>query len=43
MARDSKLANPSASVMGPLSAATFEEKVIALGLPPFTKTIEALK
>jgi len=43
MARDSKLADPSASVTGPLSAAAFEERVASLGLPPFTKTIEALK
>jgi len=43
MARDSKLADPSASVTGPLSAAAFEERVASRGLPPFTKTIEALK
>ena len=43
MARDSQLAEPSASVTGPLSAAAFKEKVAPLGLPPFTKTIEALK
>lgn len=43
MARDDKLADPSASVTGPLSATAFEDKVASLELPPFTKTIEALK
>ena len=43
LARDGKLADPSASVTGPLSATAFEGKVASLGLPPFTKTIEALK
>ncbi len=43
MARDSQLADPSASVTGPLSAAAFEKKVASLGLPSFTKTIGALK
>ena len=43
MARDSKLADPSASVTGPLSAVAFEEKAASLGLPQFTRTFEALK
>ena len=43
MARDSKFADPSASVTGPLSASAFEEKMASLALPTFTKTIEALK
>jgi hypothetical protein len=43
MARDSKLADPSVSVTGPLSAVAFEGKVVSLRLPPFTRTIEALK
>jgi hypothetical protein len=43
MARDSKLADPSASVTGPLAATAFEERMASLALPPFTKTIEALK
>jgi len=43
IARDSKFADPSESVTGPLSAAEFEERVAPQGLPPFTKNIEALK
>jgi hypothetical protein len=43
MARDNRLADPSASVTGPLSSTEFEEKAVSLGLPPFTKIIEALK
>jgi len=42
MALDSGLADPGASVTGPLSAAAFKGKAASLGLPPFTKTIEAL-
>jgi hypothetical protein len=43
IARDGQLASPSASVTGPLSAAAFEKMAASLGLPQFTKTIEALK
>ena len=43
IARDSKLADPSASVTGPLTAAAFQERVAQLALPEFTKTIRALE
>lgn len=43
IARDSKLATPSTSVIGPISATEFKNKVTSLGLPSFSKTIGALE
>ncbi len=43
IARDSKFAEPNESVTGPLSKSEFEEKLISLGSPQFTRTIEELK
>ena len=43
IARDSQLADPKASVTGPLSAEEFAEKRDLLKLPEFSRTIESLK
>lgn len=43
IANDSELAEPSKSVIGPLSEAAYLAKAQSLRLPAFTRTIEALK
>ncbi len=43
IARDSKYADPSASVTGPLSESEFKAKQVELGLPSFTRSIKSLE
>lgn len=43
MTKDSKYAEPSASVTGPLNQKEFEEATKRLSLPRFSRTISALK
>lgn len=43
IAKDSKYAEPSDSVTGPLTLEEFEGATERLGLPEFTRTIEALR
>jgi hypothetical protein len=43
MTLDNKLADPSTSVIGPLSISEFEVKAGVLGLPSFRKTIRSLQ
>jgi hypothetical protein len=43
IANDSELADPSKSVIGPLSEAAYRDKAQLLRLPAFTRTIDALK
>jgi hypothetical protein len=43
IANDSAFADPSQSVIGPLSAAAYRDKAQSLRLPPFTRTLASLK
>lgn len=43
MAKDSRYADPSASVTGPMTAQEFASKQNELKLPPFTRTIKSLE
>jgi hypothetical protein len=43
MTLDNESADPSTSVIGPLSVSEFEAKAVVLGLPSFTKTIKSLQ
>jgi hypothetical protein len=43
MTRDSKYADPTNSVVGPLTEAEFAQKQRQLGLPSFTQTIKSLE
>lgn len=43
IANDSELADPSKSVIGPLSEAAYRDQVQLLGLPAFTRTMASLQ